>query len=445
MDAREHYSDIASLKAGGFRLCLAKKVNNTFNVVWQGGNFLYNNLFTWNSQYQVFGSNHYNEGTLVQASTEVVNIQPGLTATLDSSGVMHLPGGAPDQSGTFYVNNRYGEISIGVNENLNGTYSSIFVTPTPLLSGQIDLTPVEEVLVWFDTSSVTGSMITQSISNSINVDFTQLPTRAITYTADPTQPGAGIWAIDSQLALSRTYDVRTNRFTINKPSPALLAKMTSILSGPVPTAPLGATPVSGTSLVRAHVEFDSASAAAKFAGYLRGARPHWTVSNSGASVEVGLKPAHSNLDSCQAIQKCENAFLKVYQSFRGLPYKTLAFEVVGTNVSTAPIASPPTLSAAAPISTGKTVVRFNSIPNAEQFAATTASFSGDGVTLVGVLKGVAVVVTASLDNPTADPVGDRLKVSNKVSARIQAYNTQDHSVPKSITYTGPIIWNQDLA
>lgn len=91
-------ADIASLKAAGYKLCLAKKVNGTFNVIWQGGkyvafprspftsleygvdkahSFLYRNTFTWSSKYQVFGADNYANGALVQASTEVVAIQFG--------------------------------------------------------------------------------------------------------------------------------------------------------------------------------------------------------------------------------------------------------------------------------------------------------------------------------------------------------------------------------
>lgn len=82
---------------------------------------------------------------------------------------MHNPGGTPDNSGTFHVSNKYGAINFGVNGLLNSKYYPIYVTPRPLVSGPVDFTPNEEVLVWFDNKLTTGSMIAESITGSINV------------------------------------------------------------------------------------------------------------------------------------------------------------------------------------------------------------------------------------------------------------------------------------
>ncbi len=82
---------------------------------------------------------------------------------------MHAGGGTPNASGTFRINNQYGAINIGVNAALNGIYAPIYVSPKPFVSGSVDLTPEEEILVWLDTTHVTGTMIAESISNSMNV------------------------------------------------------------------------------------------------------------------------------------------------------------------------------------------------------------------------------------------------------------------------------------
>ncbi|KAL1945652.1 hypothetical protein VTO73DRAFT_1654 [Trametes versicolor] len=422
-------ADIAPLKAAGYKLCLAKKVNGTFNVIWQGGNFLYRNTFTWSSKYQVFGADDYANGALVQASTEVVAIQFGQTATLDANGSMHPAGGTPNSSGTFRVSNQYGAINIGVNGFLNGVYAPIYVSPTPFVSGPVDLTPEEEVLVWFDTTHVTGMMIAESISNSINIDFTQVASRSVTYAS---VAGKGAWSLDGQLALSRTYDVRTNRFTIDKPTPALLSKMVSILA-----APQDSDSEPPQARVKATAWFGPGGAG-EFADYLRDARPDWDIISAGEATEVRLIPADDGPNVEEAIRTCEAAFLEAYRGFQGEPYTKLAFEVINQQEDE------PTfnVATAADVSTGRAVFRFSNIPNAQSFATKTAASSGAGVTLGGALKGVAVIVTASFDNPTANPVADRAKVKASLDQRVAVWNGEDAS--HSLIYAGPIIWKGNL-
>ncbi|KAH9851400.1 hypothetical protein C2E23DRAFT_886576 [Lenzites betulinus] len=423
-------ADIPILKAAGYKLCLAKKVNNSFNVIWQGGNFLYRNTFTWSAKYQVFGSNDYTNGALVEAATETVNIQYGQTATLDNNGIMHNPGGTPDNSGTFHVSNKYGAINFGVNGLLNSKYCPIYVTPSQLVSGPVDFTPNEEVLVWFDTKLTTGAMIAESITGSINVDFTQITSRSVTYASDPSNPGRGGWTLDGQLALPRTYSPLTNRFTIDKPQPGLLAKMARIIS----------TSQSESAIVKASVTFEP-GAALRFAEYLRDAQPEWAVTNTDSSVEARIGSAEQSLDWADAIRGCENAFLKTYRGFAGEPYKKLTFEVLNGQ-GDEPVGPPVVLGASADVSTGKAVFRFSNIPDAQQFATNTGNFKQDGVTLVGALRGVAVIVTASFDNATTNPQSDRAKVLATLSLWLQKWESTNKSM--SMVFQGPIIWNKDI-
>ncbi|KAI0824038.1 hypothetical protein BC628DRAFT_1420466 [Trametes gibbosa] len=424
-------ADIPILKAAGYKLCLAKKVNNSFNVIWQGGNFLYRNTFTWSAKYQVFGSNEYANGALVEAATETVNIQFGQTATLDNSGSMHNAGGTPDKSGTFHINNNYGAINFGVNGLMNNKYSPIYVTPSPLVFGPVNLTPTEELLVWFDATLVTGSMISQSISGAINIDFTQIPSRSVTYASDPSSPGRGGWSLDGQLALARTYSPLTNRFIVDKPQPGLLAKMSKILAAPKST--------SGSDLVKVVAEFEPGTAV-RFADYLRNARPEWEPTHTELFVEARIMPAEPLFDSAGAVRDCEIAFLEAYRGFHGQPYKKLMFDVL--DVQGGSFGSPITVSATADVSTGKAVYRFKNIPDAQQFATSTGTFKQSGVTLVGALKGVAVVVTASFDNATNNPQADRDIVKTTLNLWLQTWQNTTHS--DSMVFQGPIIWNKDI-
>lgn len=108
-----------------------------------------------------------------------------------------------------------------------------------------------------------------------------------------------------------------------------------------------------------------------------------------------------------------------------------------------PVGPPVTLGASADVSTGKAVFRFSNIPDAQQFATNTGSFKQDGVTLVGALRGVAVIVTASFDNATTNPQSDRAKVLATLGLWLQKWESTNKS--RSMVFQGPIIWSMSLS
>lgn len=151
------------------------------------------------------------------------------------------------------------------------------------------------------------------------IDFTQVASRSVTYAS---VAGKSAWSLDGQLALSRTYDVGTNRFTIEKPTPALLSKMVGILA-----APQDSGSETSQARVKATVWFKP-SGAVQFAAYLRDARPDWDVTSTGEATEVRLIPADDGPDGGEAIRSCEVAFLEAYRGFRSEPYTKLTLEVI---------------------------------------------------------------------------------------------------------------------
>ncbi len=76
--------------------------------------------------------------------------------------------GLPDNSGAFRVQLDY-PISIGVNAKLRGAWSPISLSLQPFASGVVSLTPIEKVMVWFDTPYSTGTMLLDVVTNSIEV------------------------------------------------------------------------------------------------------------------------------------------------------------------------------------------------------------------------------------------------------------------------------------
>ncbi|KAI0824050.1 hypothetical protein BC628DRAFT_475719 [Trametes gibbosa] len=322
-------SDIGVLKAAGYMLCVAKKVNNTYNTVWRGGSFLAHNQFQWTSRYEVFGTESFAEGALVTAATESPEIKYGQTAVLDSAGSMHNATGSPNSSGSFMVNNQYAALNIGVMGYLGGTFSPIFVSPNELVTGTITLTPVESVLVWLDTTHVTSTIITTSISNTIEVDFTSgISSRSVTYTSTADHPGTGGWTLDGQLRLAATYHPETNLFKVERPSPPLLLKMAHLFNTQ------GRHAHGHASSFKAVLEFNAedvqAGAVQTFEEYAKDARPsgleEWNISTEDDAVVVHLAIEGHGEDPVAAAAKNPYKFLSILHGWTGAQYKRLTFE-----------------------------------------------------------------------------------------------------------------------
>ena len=171
--------DLTALKSSKYKLCFAKKIaEGDYNVVWQSfDSYLINNRFAWTPQYQLFGSNTFDEGVTVNVSTNLKTIGLGETATLTQAGVLQPPvsGGS---STAFTMHNEYGSIHVGVSQvctQLDGKVisSPIYVSREAVLKGDIALTPVEKVLVWFQQDIVTSTMFGNSLTDALELDMTK--------------------------------------------------------------------------------------------------------------------------------------------------------------------------------------------------------------------------------------------------------------------------------
>jgi len=184
-----------------YNLCIAKKVNGTYNVVWQGGTFEEKNVFSWVESYQTFATQTYAQGLLVSASCIPENIQAGETCILDTNGDMDSATGTPVVSpSTFFVQNDFGSIHIGVNQLVAGTWAPVFVSPE-IVKGPVDLTPLVSVMVWFDLTLTSGTMFFESISNSVEVDYNGSTTQTATYTVDET------WTLGAAALARNSYSI----------------------------------------------------------------------------------------------------------------------------------------------------------------------------------------------------------------------------------------------
>ncbi|GAB2777184.1 hypothetical protein [Amycolatopsis magusensis] len=171
-------ADLETLKNGKYQLCFAKKVNDTYNVVWQSADaYLSNNTFSWQPLYQLFGSNEFKGDVGVHVATNQVSIGLGEQATIDSGGVLgEASSGGPATAITMV--NDYGPIHPGLcaystDIQGNSTTTPIYVAEDPIVSGSDTLTPVESVQVWFEQDVKTSTMFSTARSNSVEIDLTE--------------------------------------------------------------------------------------------------------------------------------------------------------------------------------------------------------------------------------------------------------------------------------
>lgn len=171
-------NDFNMLKDAKYKLCFAKKVNSTYNVVWQSyGDYLTRNAFSWTPQYQIFGSNNFQAGVQVSVDTyPPAPIGLGETVVLDKNGMLGTPfTGGPSTGIT--LSNQFGGIHPGLSSVSTGVHGKTVVTPIyvaadPIVIGPDVLTPRETVQVWFQQDVVTSTIFSSARSNSVEIDLT---------------------------------------------------------------------------------------------------------------------------------------------------------------------------------------------------------------------------------------------------------------------------------
>jgi len=170
--------DLRTLKDGNYKLCFAKKVaEGDYNVVWQSyDDYSVTNTFLWTPQYQLFGSNRFKENVEVEVTTNVVDIGIGEESTLDKYGILSAPKTGKNETAITMIND-YKSIHPGINQLSTGidgkmVSTPIYLAPNEIVMGEVTLTPVESVQVWFEQNIQTSAMFSNARSNSIEINLT---------------------------------------------------------------------------------------------------------------------------------------------------------------------------------------------------------------------------------------------------------------------------------
>ena len=177
--------DLTKLKKADYRLCFAKKINDTYNVVWESRptqQYLVNNTFSWTPQYQIFGSKVFEDTVKVEVSTNQVDIGLGQQVTMDKVGnLSQAIDFTTDPATYFKFINEFGPIHVGVCQYHKGGLTPIYVSENPIVSGDDVLAPKEMVQIWFQTDIETSTMFSTARSQTIEVDLTNTDERSIEY------------------------------------------------------------------------------------------------------------------------------------------------------------------------------------------------------------------------------------------------------------------------
>lgn len=178
------------LKDNDYKLCIAKKVGSfDYNVVWQSfKNYSEVNNFSWIPEYEVFCSNIFEDSLKVKTSCLPVTIGLGEMTTL-SKNYRLSPAVTGGTKTALNLKNEYGAVHPGVNQlsmGIDGKKVStpIYVAQKEALSGNIELTPKEKVLVWFEQDIETEMMFSTARSKSTEVDLSKQNAVRLLYDAD---------------------------------------------------------------------------------------------------------------------------------------------------------------------------------------------------------------------------------------------------------------------
>jgi len=174
-----------NMKKFGYKLCFAKKVGLTYNVVWSAQeDYLQSTDFIWTSQYSVFASMPaaVQVGLVVKSHSGPEPVDLGQSVTMNEQGSLQP---AVTQSShpnsLLFVSKFETPIHDGVNyvSPNGGGNKPIYISPTPIVQGVDVLTPVEKVFVWFEKNVQTSSMFSDDRSRGVEIDMTM--TNAATY------------------------------------------------------------------------------------------------------------------------------------------------------------------------------------------------------------------------------------------------------------------------
>lgn len=174
--------EIPHLVKSGYKLCVARKVNHDYTVVWKAiETICMTNTFYFSSHYQVFGQQTCLPGSKVVCK-DSVSVCGGQTVALDNHGNYGSTSGYVDNKEPIQVVNKHDDTHFGLScyDQDTESYLPVCVEKAPTCYGfSTCFTPTNVVKVWFEREVTSGTYIT-SIEKCYEVDLTY-GSKTITY------------------------------------------------------------------------------------------------------------------------------------------------------------------------------------------------------------------------------------------------------------------------
>lgn len=178
--------DLGTLKAGSYSLCIAKKVEGGYGVVWDASRqFIHTNRISWKSEFELFGAHRFVDGIGVTPGTNRQPVRLGEQCVLDANGRLGRasPGGPATE---ITLVNQYGPIHAGLSQLLDGIGGGqrmlpIHVAPRASAMGQVGLTPTDSVLVWFEQNISTATMFSKPRPKAVEIDLSRTNAATLLY------------------------------------------------------------------------------------------------------------------------------------------------------------------------------------------------------------------------------------------------------------------------
>ncbi len=180
-------AELKDLKHSKYALCFAKKVGNEdYNVIWKSmKKYLENNTFTWTPEYQISGTNTFEDNVKVVTNTNTQRIGLGEKTTIDEDGHLSAPVTGGDEN-SINVENEYDKIHVvisqsSVNDKGNLETTPIYVSKEEVILGDSSYEPVEKVRIWFPADVETALMLPKMKSKFIEIHPTGKSSDTVLY------------------------------------------------------------------------------------------------------------------------------------------------------------------------------------------------------------------------------------------------------------------------
>lgn len=182
-------ADVEALGAAGAYLCILKQVSTATSgvlpVIWLGTpHFGQQTEITWQDQFGVYDTQNFqSRADIVVTNSSPANLGTAWQVASANNGTLTANGQAPTATEIQIANATNATWNVGAQQSIDspGTLNAI-CTCTLLAGFNVAFTPIEQVLLYFDTSNnQTGSILSAPNAGGLLVDLTASTSQSVTY------------------------------------------------------------------------------------------------------------------------------------------------------------------------------------------------------------------------------------------------------------------------